>query len=82
MQMIQQNLAYILGGTLLFLVCSSKNILIYNEELLIALSFLAFIATSAHTMGDAIAKPFKHVQIKFKLNYKPFLLPKKHCIMK
>ena len=59
MQMIQQNLAYILGGTLLFLVCSSKNILIYNEELLIALSFLAFIATSAHTMGDAIAETFQ-----------------------
>ena len=59
MQMIQQNLPYILGGTLLFLVCSSKNILIYNEELLIALSFLAFIATSSQTMGDAISETFQ-----------------------
>lgn len=49
---------YILGAGLLFLVLSSKNILIYNEELLILLSFLAFVATSAHTMGDSVAETF------------------------
>lgn len=47
---------YIVGAGLLFLVLSSKNILIYNEELLILLSFLAFVATSAHTMGDSVAE--------------------------
>lgn len=65
-QQLTNNLFYILSGTLLFLVLSSKNILIYNEELLIALSFLAFIVTSASTMGDAIAETFQtratHIQ--------------------
>ena len=45
---------------------SSKNILIYNEELLIAASFVAFVVTSAHTMKDAIEETFqtraKHIQ--------------------
>ena len=63
---LRQNFMYILAGTLLFVVLSSKNILIYNEELLIALSFLAFIVTSASTMGDAIAETFQtratHIQ--------------------
>lgn len=49
---------YVLGAGLLFLVLSSKNILIYNEELLILLSFIAFVATSAHTMGDSVADTF------------------------
>ena len=65
-QSLRQNFMYILAGTLLFVVLSSKNILIYNEELLIALSFLAFIVTSASTMGDAIAETFQtratHIQ--------------------
>ena len=63
---LTNNLFYILSGTLLFLVLSSKNILIYNEELLIAASFVAFVVTSAHTMKDAIEETFqtraKHIQ--------------------
>jgi len=65
-QQLTNNLFYILSGTLLFLVLSSKNILIYNEELLIAASFVAFVVTSAHTMKDAIEETFqtraKHIQ--------------------
>lgn len=53
------NGVYILSAGLLFLVLSSKNILIYNEELLILLSFIAFVATSAYTMGDSIAETFQ-----------------------
>jgi hypothetical protein len=65
-QQLTNNLFYILSGTLLFLVLSSKNILIYNEELLIAASFVAFVVTSAHTMKDAVEETFqtraKHIQ--------------------
>jgi len=57
--MSTSNGIYIFGAGLLFLVLSSKNILIYNEELLILLSFIAFVATSAHTMGDSIAETFQ-----------------------
>ena len=63
---LTNNLFYILSGTLLFLVLSSKNILIYNEELLILASFIAFVVTSAHTGKEAIAETFqtraKHIQ--------------------
>ena len=63
---LTNNLFYILSGTLLFLVLSSKNILIYNEELLILASFIAFVVTSAHTGKDAIEETFqtraKHIQ--------------------
>ena len=42
------------------------NILIYNEELLILASFIAFVVTSAHTGKDAIEETFqtraKHIQ--------------------
>ena len=65
-QQLTNNLFYILSGTLLFLVLSPKNILIYNEELLIAASFVAFVITCAHTMKDAIEETFqtraKHIQ--------------------
>jgi hypothetical protein len=59
MQSLTQNFMYILGATLLFIVLSSKNILIYNEELLIVLSFVAFVVTCAHTMGTSIAETFE-----------------------
>lgn len=54
----RSNSLYFLGASLLFLVLSSKNILIYNEELLIALSFLAFIATSVSTAGASLEDTF------------------------
>ena len=62
MQSLTQNFMYILGATLLFIVLSSKNILIYNEELLIALSFVAFVVTCAHTMGTSIAETFETIE--------------------
>lgn len=55
----QNNLFYLVPGFLIFLVLSSKNILIYNEELLIALSFVGFVVFSSHTMGDTFAEAFQ-----------------------
>ena len=39
---------------LAFCVCSSKNIIIYNEETLVALSFLTFILFCFHYFGNTI----------------------------
>jgi len=55
----RNNLFYLVPGFLIFLVLSSKNILIYNEELLIALSFVGFVVFSSHTMGDTFAEAFQ-----------------------
>lgn len=58
MNLITNNIAYIVGGALAFIVLSSKNIIIYNEEILIAISFLGFVVFSSQTMSDSIAESF------------------------
>ena len=52
--MIFQNKTLILASTLAFLVCSSKNIIIYNEEILVALSFLFFVLFSFYSFQDSV----------------------------
>jgi hypothetical protein len=73
---------YILGATLLFIVLSSKNILIYNEELLIALSFVAFVVTCAHTMGTSIAETFETRATQIQDELQAFLFLKKEYAKK
>jgi alkylhydroperoxidase/carboxymuconolactone decarboxylase family protein YurZ len=43
---------------LTLLVLSSKSVLILNEEILIGLSFLAFVATIAHTLQQTVTEAF------------------------
>ena len=57
-KLLQQNASTLLFGSLAFLVLSSKNIIIYNEEILIGLSFLAFLLFSSMTMGESIREAF------------------------
>lgn len=57
--MIFQNKTLILSATLAFFVCSSKNIIIYNEEILVALSFLFFVLFSFHAFQDAVKETFE-----------------------
>jgi hypothetical protein len=57
-KLLQQNASTLLFGSLAFLVLSSKNIIIYNEEILIGLSFLAFLFFSSMTMGESIREAF------------------------
>jgi len=57
-KLLQQNASTLLFGSLAFFVLSSKNIIIYNEEILIGLSFLAFLLFSSMTMGESIREAF------------------------
>ena len=57
-KLIQQNAPTLLFGGLAFLVLSSKNIIIYNEEILIGLSFIAFLIFSSITLGESIREAF------------------------
>lgn len=57
--MIFQNKTLILSAVLAFFVCSSKNIIIYNEEILVALSFLFFVLFSFHAFQDSLKETFE-----------------------
>jgi hypothetical protein len=58
MFMIFQNKTLILASTLVFLVLSSKNIIIYNEEILVALSFLCFVLFSFSAFKESVTQTF------------------------
>ena len=58
MFMIFQNKTLILASTLVFLVLSSKNIIIYNEEILVALSFLCFVLFSFSAFQESVTQTF------------------------
>lgn len=70
------NSLYVCGAGLLFLVCSSKHLLIYNEELLILASFLVFVGTSAHTMGDTVAATLQARRDAIQHELRAFLVTK------
>ena len=57
-KLLQQNASTLLFGGLAFVVLSSKNIIIYNEEILIGLSFLAFLLCSSMVLGESIREAF------------------------
>lgn len=57
--MMQQ---FLIIGILVLSVFSSKNIIIFNEEIIVALSFLAFVIFTIRTFGDAIKSTFEERQ--------------------
>ena len=57
--MPMSHMVYIVLSGLLFAVLSATHLLILNEELLILLSFIAFVATAIHAGGDAIHDMFQ-----------------------
>lgn len=52
----QRNLRVLLGAFLLFCVASSKHLVIYNEETLVALSFFLFVVFVARYFGETISE--------------------------
>ena len=60
-------------GFLLFCVVSSKNIIIYNEETLVALSFFAFIFFVFRYFGDTIKQSLDERSESIKVELQNFL---------
>jgi hypothetical protein len=58
---------------LAFCVLSSKHIIIYNEETLVALSFLAFVIFSFHYFGNTIKESLNERSESIKIELQNFL---------
>ena len=55
---ISQNLKLVTFGILVFFVLSSKHIIIYNEETLVVISFIAFVIFSYRMLNESIENSF------------------------
>jgi len=80
--MIFQNKTLILASTLAFLVCSSKNIIIYNEEILVALSFLFFVLFSFYSFQDSVKMTFDERRKAIMQELEQMLVSKAETIQK
>jgi len=80
--MIFQNKTLILASTLAFLVCSSKNIIIYNEEILVALSFLFFVIFSFYSFQDSVKMTFDERRKAIMQELEQMLVSKAETIQK
>lgn len=65
---------------LAFCVLSSKHIIIYNEELLVAISFLAFILFTFSYFGDTVKESLDERRIGIKAELERFFLLKKESL--
>lgn len=66
---------------LAFCVLSSKNIIIYNEETLVALSFLAFVFFCFKYFGDTIKESLNERSDSIKLELQNFLNLKQQALI-
>jgi hypothetical protein len=53
------NLGVSTTGLLIFLVLTSKNIIIFNEEILVLISFIAFFVTCQKNLQDSVTEAFQ-----------------------
>lgn len=75
-----QKLRPYLFAFLIFCVFSSKNIIIYNEETLVALSFLAFVYFIFHYFGDTIKESLNERSYAIKTELQNFLILKQESL--
>ena len=78
--MIFQNKTLIGASTLAFFVLSSKNIIIYNEEILVALSFLCFVIFSFSSFQGGIKQTFEDRQHTIQQELEQMLVAKEQTI--
>jgi hypothetical protein len=65
---------------LAFCVLSSKHIIIYNEELLVALSFLAFILFVFHYFGNTVKESLDERRLGIQAELERFFLLKRESL--
>mmetsp|Transcript_9406 Transcript_9406/g.28303 ORF Transcript_9406/g.28303 Transcript_9406/m.28303 type:complete len:125 (-) Transcript_9406:2-376(-) len=65
---------------LAFCVISSKHIIIYNEEILVALSFLFFVVFVSGYFGDTIKDSLDEITINIQSELENFLSVKTQCL--
>ncbi len=65
---------------LVFCVLSSKHIIIYNEELLVAVSFLSFVFFSLHYFGNTIRESLDERRDGIKAELERFFLLKRKSL--
>ena len=65
---------------LVFCVLSSKHIIIYNEELLVAVSFLGFVFFSLHYFGNTIRESLDDRRDGIKAELERFFLLKRKSL--
>ena len=65
---------------LAFCVVSSKHIIIYNEEILVALSFFLFIIFVSHYFGNNIKESLDERSKAIQSELQNFLTLKKDCL--
>jgi F0F1-type ATP synthase membrane subunit b/b' len=65
---------------LAFCVLSSKHIIIYNEELLVAISFLAFVLFSLHYFGNTVRESLDERRDGIKAELERFFLLRRESL--
>lgn len=76
----RENLTYATFGLLAFVVASSKRLLLFNEEILVGVSFLCFLWFSLTYMREAVESTFALRNAAIESDFEQFLAKKERWI--